>query len=513
MSQHMSVRIRVPIEPDNPSIERIESLCVKCGLCTKVCRDPIGVLGKYELQETGDKAVCIHCGQCANVCPTASIVEKSEVESVQKALADTTKVVVFTASPAVRVSLGEAFGAAPGSFVQGKMVALLRRLGANYVFDTDFGADLTIMEEARELADRIRNGSGPLPQFTSCCPAWVKFCEIFHPEILGNLSQAKSPIAMQGATIKSYFAKITGIDPAAIVNVAVTPCTAKKFEIRRPEMNAAGRRIGKPEIRDTDYVITARELARWAKEEKIDFSALPESAFDSPLGTASGAGVIFGNTGGVMEAALRTTYHFLTGKTLTHDAVKLDAVRGYGSVREATVTFGQTTIRAAVVYGTKEADAVLNDISAGRRHYDFMEVMTCPGGCIGGGGQPKLAYGTEDEGRRARIAALYARDEALTLRSSFENPEIVAAYEEFYGAPGSDFAKAMLHTEYVDRSADLGEANKNSDLTHSPSSEKSALKHRFRCKICGYVHEAESLPADFTCPLCRAPASEFEEIS
>ena len=223
--------------------------------------------------------------------------------------------------------------------------------------------------------------------------------------------------------------------------------------------------------------------------------------------------MIFGNTGGVTEAALRTTYHFLTGKTLTHDAVKFDSVRGYGSVREATVTFGQTTIRAAVVYGTKEADAVLNDISAGRRHYDFMEVMTCPGGCIGGGGQPKFAYGTEDEGRRARIAALYARDEALTLRSSFENPEIVAAYEEFYGAPGSDFAKAMLHTEYVDRSADLGEANKNSDLTRSPSPEKSALKHRFRCKICGYVHEAESLPADFTCPLCSAPASEFEEIS
>lgn len=513
MSQHMSVRIRVPIEADNPSIERIESLCVKCGLCSKVCRDPIGVLDRYDLQATGGKAVCIQCGQCANVCPTASIVEKSELEPVQKVLADPSKIVVFTASPAVRVSLGEAFGTAPGAFVQGKMVSLLRRLGADYVFDTDFGADLTVMEEAQELVDRLKNASGPLPQLTSCCPAWVKFCETFHPEMLDNLSRAKSPIAMQGATIKSYFAKVAGIDPEAIVNVAVTPCTAKKFEIRRPHMNAAGVRIGKPEMRDTDYVITARELARWAKQEQIDFPALPDSAFDSPLGTASGAGVIFGNSGGVMEAALRTTYHLLTKKSLTHDALKFESVRGYEAMREATICIGDTRLRAAVVYGTKQAHGVLEDIKAGRRHYDFVEVMTCPGGCIGGGGQPKFSYGIEDEGRCARIASLYARDEALTLRSSFENPQIIAVYKDFYGTPGSDLAKAMLHTRYIDRSQDLGGMTTVPEPAKALKTADTGIRHKFRCKVCGYIYEAVSLPPDYVCPLCRAPASEFEQIA
>lgn len=294
MSKHNFTDIRVPIEPDNPSICRDEAKCIKCGQCKKVCTESIGVAGRYDLSLTGDNAICIHCGQCANVCPAGSITERYEYERVRKAAANPDRIVIFSTSPSVRAALGEEFGMADGSFVQGKMVALLRKLGADYVLDTNFAADMTIMEEAGELVERLTKGTAPLPQFTSCCPAWVKYVETYYPEMRDNVSSAKSPIGMQGPTIKTYFAKKMGIDPKRIVNVALTPCTAKKFEIRREEMNAAGRYLGIEGMRDMDYCITTRELAKWAKEEEIDFAGLADEDYDDLMGEGSGAGVISG---------------------------------------------------------------------------------------------------------------------------------------------------------------------------------------------------------------------------
>lgn len=312
MSKHLPLSVRVPIEPDNPSILRVEEKCIRCGMCKQVCTERMGVHGTYTLAETGDQAICIHCGQCANVCPPDSIVERDAHYAVQEAIADPDKIVIVSTSPSVRVALGETFGLEPGAFVEGKMVALLRALGVDYVLDTNFAADLTIVEETSELIERVTSGNAPLPQFTSCCPGWVKFAELYYPELLPNLSTAKSPIGMQGPTIKTYFAKQKNLDPRKIVNVALTPCTTKKFEIEREEMCASADYHGIPGMRDMDLVITTRELARWAKEAGIDFHSLPDASYDDIMRRASGAGVIFGNTGGVMEVALRTAYEYLT---------------------------------------------------------------------------------------------------------------------------------------------------------------------------------------------------------
>lgn len=452
---HMSMSVRVPIEKENPSICRDEAKCIKCGMCKNVCSEVIGVHDTYTLEQTGGKAICIHCGQCANVCPTASITEVYEYPAVREAVKNPDKIVIVSTSPSVRAALGEEFGMPAGTFVQGKMVALLRALGADYVLDTNFAADLTIMEEASELIERMTEGTKPLPQFTSCCPAWVKFAETYDPKILPHISSAKSPIGMQAPTIKTYFAKKMGIAPEKIVNVALTPCTAKKFEIRREEMNAAGKYLGKPEIRDMDQVITTRELALWAKEEGIDFAALPDSDYDRVMGEASGAGVIFGNTGGVMEAALRTAYEFITKEKAPKELYTLQPVRGYEGIREASVNVGGTTVNVAVVYGTANARKMIERIKQGEKQYHFIEVMTCPGGCIGGGGQPRNLMADADEIRKSRMESLYRRDEAMTLRLSHENAEIKALYEEFYGKPLSELAEQMLHTAYSDRSADL----------------------------------------------------------
>ena len=294
---HLPLSVRVPIESDNPSILRIEDKCIRCGMCKDACTQLMGVHGSYTLAQTGGHAVCIYCGQCANACPVDSIVERDETPAVQKAIADPEKIVVVSTSPSVRAALGEEFGMEPGAFVEGKMVALLRALGVDYVLDTNFAADLTIVEEASELVRRITQKDRPLPQFTSCCPAWVHFAEIYYPELLPHLSTAKSPIGMQGPTVKTYFAKKMGLDPEKIVHVALTPCTAKKFEIRREEMHAAADYHNRPGMRDTDQVITTRELARWAKQAGIDWDSLEDSAYDSLMGRSSGAGVIFGNTG------------------------------------------------------------------------------------------------------------------------------------------------------------------------------------------------------------------------
>ena len=497
--KHLPLSVRVPIEADNPSIVRWENKCIRCGMCKEACTNLMGVHGSYTLEQTGGKAVCIYCGQCANVCPVDSITERDEVPRVRQAIADPDKIVIVSTSPSVRAALGEEFGMEPGAFVEGKMVALLRALGADYVLDTNFAADLTIVEEASELIRHITQKDRPLPQFTSCCPGWVHFAEIYAPELLPHLSTAKSPIGMQGPTVKTYFAKKMDLDPRQIVHVALTPCTAKKFEIRREEMHAAADYHGVEGMRDTDQVITTRELARWAKEENIDWNALNDSAYDSLMGKASGAGVIFGNTGGVMEAALRTAYAYLTDQEAPEALLHLEPVRGYEGVREAQVTIGDLTLQVAVIFGAANARDFLKRMKESGKQYHFVEVMACPGGCIGGGGQPKDLAKNADETRKSRIAALYQRDSSMTLRTSHENPEIKEVYEAFYGQPLSEMAEKMLHTSYQDRS----------DIIQRKDEKKMS---KWKCKICGYIYEGETLPEDFICPRCKQPASAFEKI-
>ena len=496
--EHLPLSVRVPIDLDNPSIQRKEELCIKCGMCKDVCKNQIGVLGTYSLTETGGTAICIHCGQCANVCPPASITEVYEYPQVKDAIRDKDKIVIVSTSPSVRVALGEEFGMAKGEFVQGKMVALLRALGVDYVLDTNFAADLTIVEEASELIQRITKKDKPLPQFTSCCPAWVKFAETYYPEMLPHISSAKSPIGMQGPTIKTYFAKMKGLDPEKIVNVALTPCTAKKFEIRREEMNAASKQLSIEGMRDMDLVITTRELAQWAKEEGINVAELEDSDYDSLMGEASGAGVIFGNTGGVMEAALRTAYAFITGQQPPEPLLDLQPVRGFEGIREASLDINGLVVNVAVVHGTANARTMIERVKEAGKEYHFIEVMTCPNGCIGGGGQPRDFAMDAEEIRRARVKSLYQKDQSMKIRLSHENPDIKKVYEEFYGEPLSELAEEMLHTVYKDRSGDLSQGGNK--------------MNKWKCSVCGYVHEAEELAPDFVCPLCKQPASVFEKV-
>ena len=545
MGKHLSESIRVPIEADNPAIRRIENLCIKCGQCRDICRDYISVLGYYDLSKTNDTAVCIHCGQCANVCPVSSITETPEMDAVIAAAKDPDKVLIISTSPSVRVSLGEAFGMQRGSFVEGKMIALLRKLGADYVLDTNFAADMTIVEEASELVERLTTHNKPLPQFTSCCPAWVKFAEIYYPELLPNISSAKSPIGMQGPTIKTYFAKKMGIDPKKIVNVALTPCTAKKFEIRRGEMNASARYLDLPGLRDMDHVITTRELADWAKKADIDFSTLEDSKFDKLMGEASGAGVIFGNTGGVMEAAVRTAYEFVTHEPAPKELYTLEPVRGMQEIREAAVEIGTLRLQLAVIYGTSNVRRFLSMAKESGKHYDFIEVMTCPGGCIGGGGQPKADVEERRTMVDSRIESLYKRDAQMKLRKSHENPELKQLYEEFYRKPLSPIAEEMLHTSYTDRSGLLGEdagkyktlltfdvdgaeakngaaaffgeetgKNARSERTGNYNYEEvttpGSATRKWKCRVCGYIYEGDNPPDE--CPICHMDSSYFDPV-
>ena len=496
--QHLPLNVRVPMDEDNVAIVRHEDKCIKCGMCKNVCEEYIGVHGTYTLEETGGKGICIHCGQCTQVCPVDSLTERYEYQDIRKAVADPDKIVIVSTSPSVRVGLGEEFGMSAGSFVEGKMIALLRKLGVDYVLDTNFAADLTIVEEGSELIERITKGRGPLPQFTSCCPAWIKFAEMYYPEILPNISSAKSPIGMQGPTIKTYFAKKMGLDPKKIVNVALTPCTAKKFEIRREEMSDASSYLSIEGLRDMDAVITTRELAQWAKEEGVDFAGLEDSAYDDFMGEGSGAGVIFGNTGGVMEAALRTAYELITGEEAPAPLLDLQPVRGYEGIREASLDVKGLTVNVAVVYGTANVRKMIERVKAGDKQYHFIEVMTCPGGCIGGGGQPKTMLPVADDARKARIASLYARDASMKVRKSHENESIKKLYEEFYGQPLSELAEKMLHTMYKDRSG----------LLHAGVKEEKKMT-KWKCGICGYIYEGETLPEGFTCPVCKQPASVF----
>lgn len=493
---HLKQNIRVAVDGANLSIERLEEKCIKCGQCARVCSEYLSVNDHYDLEKT-KKPICVNCGQCVKVCPTGALIGKNEYKKIAQQIKDKNKVVIVSTSPSVRVGLGEEFGLPFGTFVQGKMIALLRKLGFKYVLDTNFAADLTICEEANELIERIKKGEN-LPQFTSCCPSWIKFAETFYPEILPYISSCKSPIGMQGPLIKTYFASKKGINPEDIVSVALTPCVAKKMEIRREEMNASGQMLGKSDMRDMDFVLTTTELAQWAKEEGIDFNQLPESDFDKLMGEGSGAGVIFGNSGGVMEAAVRTAYSFLTGQKPSELTLDFKPVRGLEQIKEAEAEIAGVKIKLAVVYGLANARKIIEKVKAGEK-YHFIEIMTCPGGCIGGGGQPKH-FEQDTIATERRIDSLYRRDKDMENRSSHENKEIIALYDQFLGERGGEIAKKLLHTKYYDRSEDLNEKGENIMKTI-----------KYRCKVCGEIFEVP-VGTEAVCPRCHQSGSALEVI-
>ena len=444
-----------PIDNMSPSIVRDPNKCVLCRRCVNMCKN-IQNVAVIDTNERGFKTIvgsafneslsevpCINCGQCITVCPVGALREKDDTDKVWAALANKDLHVVVQTAPAIRVALGEEFGMEIGTRVTSNMIASLRRLGFKKVFDTDTAADLTIMEEGTELLERIKNG-GKLPLITSCSPGWIKFCEHNYPEFLDNLSSCKSPHEMMGAVLKTYYAEKMGIDPSKVFVVSVMPCTAKKFEAQRPELSVNG-------LQDVDVVLTTRELATMIKEAGIDFTELPERHFDDPMGEATGAAVIFGATGGVMEAALRTVAEILEGKSI--DNIEYDAVRGVEGIKEAVVEAGGIKIRAAVAHGTGTARQLLERIKKGDVQYHFVEIMACPGGCVNGGGQPIQPSQVRSwiDLRKERAKAIYEEDRSLPIRKSHENPRVQKLYEEYFGKPGSHKAHELLHTHYQKR--------------------------------------------------------------
>lgn len=430
--------VRVPISKDNVSIYRNENLCIKCGACKNICKFNVKVYDNYDINEV-DKAICINCGQCSLVCPKLSIREVEDYLKV-KEIMKSNKIKVFQIAPAVRVALGEEFGVDLGKNISLKLVSALRALGADYVFDTTFGADLTIMEEASELVDRIKN-NGVMPMFTSCCPAWVKYVETFYPDFIPNLSTCKSPIMMQGSIIKNYFSGLNNLNREDIVSIAIASCTAKKYEIRREEFKD-----------DVDYVITTREFARWLKETGIDLMSLDDSDYDSVMGTGSSAGIIFGSSGGVMESALRTCNYLLGGEDRK---LVFEDIRGLKNIKESIVKIGDKTLRVAVINGTGDAKTVLDKIRNGEVNYDFIEVMACEGGCIAGGGQPRVYFPVNGEVKNKRSETLFEIDRNSKVCNSYDNVQVKKLYDDFLSNPLSDKAHELLHTTYVNRSADL----------------------------------------------------------
>ena len=455
-------------DASTPALVRDTSKCVLCRRCVTVCGEVQGV-GAISLQNRGfrtvvgpafclnlDSVICVQCGQCSAVCPVGAIQEKDHIESVWSALDDSGKHVVVQTAPAIRAALGECFGLPPGTRVTGKMVSALRRLGFDAIFDTNFTADLTIMEEGTELLTRLKKAlvdgeDVALPQFTSCSPGWIKYAEHYFPELLPCLSTCKSPQQMFGALAKTYYAQKMGKHPEDIVVVSIMPCTAKKFEAQRPEMIDSG-------VRDVDYVLTTRELGRMIKQAGIDFCALPDDAMDAPMGLSSGAADIFANTGGVMEAALRTAYEIVTGRPLPFEDLHVSPIAGLEGIKEASLQITGTVpewaflegvaLNVAVAHGLGNARRLIKRIQAGEADYHFVEIMTCPGGCIGGGGQPRM---TSDEVRKPRIAAIYREDEGKPLRKSHENPQVQQIYKEFLGEPLGEKSHHLLHTRYEER--------------------------------------------------------------
>ena len=456
----------------SPSIIRDPNKCILCGRCIAVCSNvqtvyAIGLSGRgiktkvstYMEKGLGNVA-CTNCGQCALVCPTGAIVERDDTDEVFEELLNPNKVVIVQTAPAIRVGIGEAMGMGPGALVTGQMVAGLRRLGFNKVFDTQFTADLTIMEEGYELINRITK-KGVLPMITSCSPGWIKFAEHFFPNSLAHLSTCKSPQQMFGSMAKTYYAAKMGIDPRKMVVVSIMPCTAKKYEAKRPEMMSAFEHwkdkkgwSNDDAFYDVDYVLTTRELARMFKESGIQFSHLPAEEFDNPLGESTGAAVIFGATGGVMEAALRTAYEVVVGKPLEN--INLTAVRGMEGIKEAEVDMNGTKVKVAVAHTLGNARKLFEQIEKGESPYAFIEVMTCPGGCLGGGGQP---IPTTWDIRKKRAESIYAEDAHKPLRKSHENPQVAALYKEFLKEPLGHVSHHLLHTHYEKRGIFVWKSN------------------------------------------------------
>jgi len=446
-------------KPDfSPAIIRDMDKCIMCRRCETMCNDlqTVGVLSGINrgfeavvapaFERDLDHSECTYCGQCVAVCPTGALVEVDHTPQVIKALADPTKTVVVQTAPAVRAALGEEFGMAPGTLVTGKMAAALRRLGFDFVFDTDFAADLTIMEEGTEVLDRISkflagDKNVKLPILTSCCPGWVNFFEYHYPDMLDIPSTARSPQQMFGSIAKSYFAEKIKVDRKDMVVVSIMPCVAKKYECARPEFAVDGNP-------DVDYSISTRELAALIKRANLDLNKLPDEDFDKPMGESTGAAVIFGTTGGVIEAAVRTAYEIFTKKSLSK--VDFTQLRGLEGIRSASVDFDGTEIKIGIAHGLGNARKLLDDIKAGKSEYHAIEIMACPGGCIGGGGQP-LHHGNS-EILKARQRAIYQEDANKPIRKSHENPDILKLYEEFLGKPLSDKAHHLLHTHYFDKS-------------------------------------------------------------
>jgi len=447
------------IDQSSPSIVRDSRKCIECHRCVTVCEQIQTVSVLTPAHRGSDVRVtpafdlpliesnCIACGQCIMACPVGALYEKDDVDSVWKALQDPTKHVIVQEAPAIRAALGEEFGMPPGSLVTGKMIAALRRLGFDKVFDTNFTADLTIIEEGNELLKRVKEG-GVLPMITSCSPGWIKFCEHFYPDLLPHLSTCKSPQQMFGALAKTYYAEIAGIDPKNIVSVSIMPCTAKKFEAQRPEMASSG-------YRDVDYVLTTRELGRMIKEGGLDFVNLPDEDYDAPMGEYTGAGTIFGATGGVMEAALRTVFAVVTGENLP--SLDVTPVRGLEGVKEATVKVGALgDVSIAVAHGLGNARKLMDRIREGKANYAFIEVMCCPGGCIAGGGEP---IPTNNEIRVLRSAALYKDDgNVQKKRQSHENESVKKLYDKFLKEPLGHKSHELLHTKYKQRGAEMPHA-------------------------------------------------------
>ena len=457
------------IDDSTPALVRDNAKCIKCRRCVTVCSQIQGV-GALQPQGRGfdtmigppvllnlDGVPCVQCGQCSAVCPVGAISERSHVEAVWQALEDPKKTVIVQTAPAIRAALGECFGCEPGTRVTGKMISALRELGFDAVFDTNFAADLTIMEEGSELLERLKSAlvdgaQASMPMFSSCSPGWVLFTEYYFPELLPNLSTCKSPQQMFGALAKTYYAQKIGVKPEDMVVVSVMPCTAKKFEAQRDEMNSSGGR-------DVDYVLTTRELGRMIKAAGIDFISLADGKMDSPMGLSSGAADIFANTGGVMEAALRTAYQIVTGRSLPAENLHIKPIAGLEGIKDASLLIQGTLpawsflegveLKVAVTHGLVNARSLIESIQRGEKSYHFIEVMACPGGCIGGGGQPRM---TDDSVRLKRISAIYAEDEGKVLRKSHENEAIQQLYKEFLGAPLGEMSHHLLHTHYHERS-------------------------------------------------------------